>query len=135
MGWLFRPFETVNGAVPGIGRATVLQFRSHMSPKVFCMRTKSQGHIPPWNPADQVLINNFILITYALLLRGVAPELSRIFGVILRGNSEALHSTVNSVELRQGIVSIRHLISYIAPYSVQYPSVATRDTPHAAWNL
>jgi hypothetical protein len=38
--WLSPPFETVNGAVPGIGRATVLH-RSCMSPKVICMNDES----------------------------------------------------------------------------------------------
>jgi hypothetical protein len=30
MGWLFPPFETVDGAVPGIGRTMVPQLRSCM---------------------------------------------------------------------------------------------------------
>ena len=50
------------------------------------------------------MFSYLILIAYTLPLCGVALDLSRIFGIILRGNSpETLLSSVNSVELRQGI--------------------------------
>jgi hypothetical protein len=57
-----------------------------------------------------MLINSFILITYALLFRGVALENCPEYLVSFSHRYPI--SIVNSVELRQGIISKRHSITF-----------------------